>query len=65
MKILNNRIKIINYFINSISIEDVLKYILNFRKKKKNQNIFVFRMYIVVSKVLKIINLKKHIILQI
>ena len=64
MKTLKNRIKIINYFINSISIEDVLKYILN-SKKKKNQNIFVFRMYIVVSKVLKIINLKKHIILQI
>ena len=35
MKILNNKIKIINYFINSISIEDVLKYILNFSKKKK------------------------------
>ena len=37
MKTLNNRIKIINYFINSISIEDVLKYILNSSKKKKSK----------------------------
>jgi len=41
MKILNNRIKIINYFINSIPIDYVLKYILNSSKKKKSKYICI------------------------
>ena len=41
MKTSNNRIKIINYFINSISIDYVLKYILNSRKKKKSKYICI------------------------
>jgi N-acetylglucosaminyldiphosphoundecaprenol N-acetyl-beta-D-mannosaminyltransferase len=41
MKILNNRIKIINYFINSVSIDFVLKYILDFIKNNKSKYICI------------------------
>ena len=41
MKILNNRIKIINYFINSISIDYLLKYTLVSSKNNKSKYICI------------------------